>query len=425
MELCSYGCGKEAKFVLSNKKLCCSKDFRSCSGLINRRKKPVKKALPFTNKESLLCSYGCGRVARFRFKSGKICCENYYTKCPMLKLKYGQPGKENGMYGKRYKQNRLEISPIEENSGHICGYGCGRKAKYPPGFGRHKWCCESHPARCPSILTRNTNTNKKNKVNVQQLEESNKLCEYGCGQIAKYKLLISGSWKLCCENIFNKCPEVRKKNRIGNEGTVLTEEHKKRIGDKNRYSIEYLQKRYLIFCKEEELRYNPDKPNKREIQVRCTNPNCPNSKEKDGWFTPASGQIYGRVAALEHPNGNGGINFYCSDHCKNTCRFYRKTVDQIIKEDGIRAGIFEEDLGPTPADLETLRQEVLKRDNYKCIYCGEPATHVHHIRPIKLEPFFALDPDYAILCCQDCHYKYGHKTGTECSTGRLASLTCL
>jgi hypothetical protein len=28
-------------------------------------------------------------------------------------------------------------------------------------------------------------------------------------------------------------------------------------------------------------------------------------------------------------------------------------------------------------------------------------------------------------CCEECHYKYGHKSGTECSTGNLANKICL
>lgn len=60
----------------------------------------------------------------------------------------------------------------------------------------------------------------------------------------------------------------------------------------------------------------------------------------------------------------------------------------------------------------------------KCEICGELATHVHHGRPKKLEPFFVLDPDWGVSTCNKCHYKYGHPTGTECSTGRLANIQC-
>jgi hypothetical protein len=57
-------------------------------------------------------------------------------------------------------------------------------------------------------------------------------------------------------------------------------------------------------------------------------------------------------------------------------------------------------------------------------YCDELAVHVHHSRPQKLDPGFVLDPDFGIACCEKCHYKYGHETGSECSTGNLANKVC-
>ena len=71
-------------------------------------------------------------------------------------------------------------------------------------------------------------------------------------------------------------------------------------------------------------------------------------------------------------------------------------------------------------EYETWKEEIFKRQNGLCEYCGKKAQHAHHIKPKKLEPFFALDPDYGVACCKKCHYKYGHKSGTECSTGGLA-----
>jgi len=40
---------------------------------------------------------------------------------------------------------------------------------------------------------------------------------------------------------------------------------------------------------------------------------------------------------------------------------------------------------------------------------------------VKTHPYLALDPDNGISFCEECHYKIGHKTGTECSTGNLAN----
>ncbi len=87
-------------------------------------------------------------------------------------------------------------------------------------------------------------------------------------------------------------------------------------------------------------------------------------------------------------------------------------VTQLIKEDQIKAGIIKE--------YNTCKEEVFKRDDGLCVYCG---VKVEHIRPQKLEPFFSLDPDYCISVCSKCHYKYGHKD--ECSTGNLAQIICI
>ncbi len=60
-----------------------------------------------------------------------------------------------------------------------------------------------------------------------------------------------------------------------------------------------------------------------------------------------------------------------------------------------------------------------------CEYCHATENlHVHHEVPQKIVPGYSLDPDNGIIACEDCHYKYGHKTGTECSTGNLANKIC-
>ena len=107
--------------------------------------------------------------------------------------------------------------------------------------------------------------------------------------------------------------------------------------------------------------------------------------------------------------------FYCSQKCKDTCILfdlrgdpYRNTNKPYISN-----------------ELDVFNKLVLKRDNEICYYCNKHhATIVHHRRPKKLEPFFALDPDYAISVCEKCHYKYGHPKGSKHSTGNLAKIVC-
>jgi hypothetical protein len=263
------------------------------------------------------------------------------------------------------------------------------------------------------------------------------LCDYGCGQEAKYQFK-NGKW--CCEQHRTKCPKIResvkgKNNPFYNKKhTIKTKEKKsKRMKElrkdptskynstsyrnKQKLTIKDCVEKYSFFSKIEEMRYNPNKPKEKEIQVHCKNHNCKNSKEKDGWFTPTYIQLYERIRALEKPYGMIENNFYCSQKCKKECPLYDLRNDPYEVKD-------EPELPYTANELQILNQFVMDRDNEICYYCGEHATIVHHLRPKKLEPFFALDPDYAISVCIKCHYKYGHPTGSEHSTGNLAKIVC-
>ncbi len=271
------------------------------------------------------------------------------------------------------------------------------------------------------------------------------LCDYGCGQIANYQFK-NGKW--CCSEYFVKCPKIRKKKKgqvAWNKGKVYSKEErkkmsldqtgkkhsektKKKIGIKvkgrkyskeicikHKLTIEQINKKYPIFSKIEEIRYKPVFYKERIIQIRCKNHNCKNSKEKNGWFNAKNRQIEARIQNIENVNNrNDGSYFYCCDECKLECPLFN------LKSDPFRtiSNLYTHD------EYQTFRLQVLKREDYLCEYCEEKATHVHHSRPQKLEPGFALDPDFGVACCEKCHYKYGHKTGTECSTGNLASTIC-
>jgi len=85
----------------------------------------------------------------------------------------------------------------------------------------------------------------------------------------------------------------------------------------------------------------------------------------------------------------------------------------------------------TQEEYNIWNKEVLERqrirDKYNsCEKCESTENlHVHHEKPVKTHPHLALDPDNGIVLCRECHYKYGHKTGTECSTGNLAAKICI
>lgn len=285
----------------------------------------------------------------------------------------------------------------------LCEY-CRKEAKYQ--FKNGKWCCKPHHSKCPKIIEKNTVANIGEK-------------SYWYGKtlpietIKKMSLKKKGKSNPSKGRIASK--EEREKNSKSHIGKSLTQETIRKL----KYNIKSLKENHLLFCKIEEIREHPET---KELQVRCKNHNCKNSKEKDGWFTPNSPQIGERIRQIKR--GYDGSYLYCCDECKKSCRLYNKRATQLIKEDQINTGIKEE-LIYTPEEYNIWRKEVLKRAEYKCEYCGEPAEHCHHLRPQKLEPFFSLDPDFGIACCSKCHYEKGHKTGTECSTGQIGNKICI
>jgi len=251
-----------------------------------------------------------------------------------------------------------------------------------------------------------------------------KICNYGCGQGAKYQFK-NGKW--CCSKNHSSCPEIRKKLSKTHKGQkhhlfgkTRSEKTKKKISitqkEKQGLTIKKIKERYPFFSHIEEMRYNPDKPGEKEVQVHCKNHNCPNSKEKGGWFIPTRNQLGERIRSIESPKGFGEDNFYCSQECKNQCPLYG------LREDPNKDT--KTQIPYTQEEYNIWRQKVLEQDNYTCQYCRDKATHTHHIKPVKTHPHLALDPDNGISFCKNCHYKIGHKTGTECSTGNLAKEQC-
>jgi len=277
----------------------------------------------------------------------------------------------------------------------LCEYGCGQEGKYKTSNG--KWCCNERFNSCPEIKKRNSETNK-----IKQAGKNNGM--YGKKQTIESKRKNSESNKKVWKDktsTFNSS-EYRKKLK-----KALIEASKKR-----KRTIKMIKEKYPLFSKIEEMRYNPDKPKEKEIQVHCKNHNCINSKEKEGWFTPTNIQLYERIRNIEH-HGLDNSYYYCSENCKTVCPLFNLHSDP-----------FKETINYyTESEYQIFRSFVLKRDNYTCQFCGESATIVHHERPQKLEPFFSLDPDYAWSCCEKCHYEKGHID--ECSTGKLASKVCI
>jgi hypothetical protein len=304
---------------------------------------------------------------------------------------------------------------------HICDYGCGQEATYQLKNG--KWSCVEWWGNCPAFKkVRDTwvvseETKKKQSISLKGKNTWSK----GKPLSKEHRKKMSGKipWNKGKTGIYSE--ETLKKISAGARNGPLpmlgkkhTEEAKKKMSIASKLTIKQIQKKYPTFSKLEEMRYEPGKEKEKVIQVHCKNNKCKNSKEKGGWFTPIRDNIFGRAIAIETYKGNDMNFIYCSEFCKAECPLYNMNGDPNRSKQ----------LPYTQEEYKIFRITVLERENYICEYCENSATKVHHSRPQKLEPGFALDPDFGVACCDVCHYKYGHKTGTECSTGNLANKIC-
>lgn len=112
---------------------------------------------------------------------------------------------------------------------------CGNEHDGKYGSGRF---CNSKCARGFSTKAKRKEINEKVSANLKGYKTvpggKIKLCDYGCGQKAKFEM-SSGKW--CCEDHYNKCPEIKKRNSIG-----LKSSYKKGIRPNNGFPKESYQR---------------------------------------------------------------------------------------------------------------------------------------------------------------------------------------
>ena len=370
-----------------------------------------------------ICEYGCGKRALYSPHKGtrKWCCEDNWQKCSFIRKKSHKRtvGKNNPMFGKNHTEetkDKISRKLIREKN---------------PNFGKR--------GSNSYMFGKNHSKQTKNKMSKQRLGKNNPMFGKNHTEETKDKirnLINKKERSINTKNSYIKNPELIEKRRVKalslrkdenfrNKNIISIKNSWKRIDviNKHKRTIERIKEKYPIFYKIEDMRYNPKKVKVKEIQVRCKNNKCINSKENNGWFTPTKRQIEARLSNVYSNLLGDGCYFYCSNKCKKECKLYRKRTSQLIREIEIEVGTYEGEVPIyTSEEYQTFRKHVLKLDNNKCLYCNELAEHVHHTRPQKLEPFFTLDPDLAISCCRECHYKYGHKD--ECAQIQIANKIC-
>ena len=121
-------------------------------------------------------------------------------------------------------------------------------------------------------------------------------------------------------------------------------------------------------------------------------------------FRPTLRTTMSRVYALEG-KGYGECRFYCGDSCKEACPTFNQK-DFFKGQDGKN--------GTSRETSAWLRQEVFKRDNWKCQKCGmgvEATLHAHHIKPAAEFPVEILDLPNLITLCKNCHNEIHHLPG--------------
>jgi len=272
----------------------------------------------------VICEYGCGQEAQYQLKNGKWCCCEFWQRCPNKR-------KETSIISKLTHNTESYKNKIRENT--LKQFENESSEDRQKRIEKIKTTCNS-----PSYKE------KRKQISIDLWNDG----EYRSMMMPRMKKSFEHRQKLS-ESAFHRFEnemEEEKHLRIqkakdGAKKYFQNEsetKRKHRINSKKR-TIEKIKRKYPIFYKEEEMRYNPDKPGEKEIQIHCKNHNCPNSKEQGGWFTPTNRQIEAKIAGLD----DNLSYFYCSEKCKDECELfnlhsdpnrldeYNKYKDQVFK----------------------------------------------------------------------------------------------
>jgi hypothetical protein len=202
-----------------------------------------------------------------------------------------------------------------------------------------------------------------------------------------------------------------------------SQEVAKKIGKGNKLNFKRVLKRYSELVEIENLIEGPNG----EVLGRCKNANCTRNIKTDGYFVLSVAQIYNRNLGIN--SISDGNYFYCCEECKHECIAFARSgndLENFINPQGNlnQASIQDLSTWRTEVFFQQLKNNIDHVENF-CEICHKTENLVgHHILPQKLYPEFALDIDNGIVLCEECHVKYGHTKGTECSTGNLANKIC-
>ncbi len=326
---------------------------------------------------------------------------------------------------------------------HLCEYGCDQEAKHQ--FKNGKWCCSKFITQCPYIKKVNSEKNKDHKMSIETKRKISKTLKgrpSSLKGIPRSKEIREKIRATCKNNPNSTCFKIgnipwskgltkKTDKRLKNLSDKFTGQKASKIQRHNQskskkllyknkknhpsYKGEYYSNKIPLYDTYAHQLTIEEKPKRYKLDLNVLTVLCAHCKLR---HIPKLSSVQERCRSLNGKQ-HGEQRLYCSEECKANCSIYNKHSYQEDHPKNIE----------TPYTLEeynTWRNIILEQDNYKCQMCGSKEhLHCHHIIPVKLKPMFSLDPDNGIVLCKDCHYKYGHKIGTECSTGNLANKICI
>jgi hypothetical protein len=350
-KLCDYGCGKIGKYQFKNGKLCCSKSFLSCSAMLNTTDN-IKKKIKIPLEDYPLCACGCGQQVK-NIKNKFI---NYH---------------------------HVRVIDTSWNRGLTKETSSGVRKQSESLKGRTK---ETHEEiRIASIKRKGMKSHMKGK---KHTEESKKKMS---DSIKKLKLQ---SW--------NKGKTKATSKRLREMGKKISgKNHPLYIGmECGKYANYDLYVDDISFC--EETRRNKDNPH--ILEVRCSY--C------GKWYPPKTMDVVNRKLKIDRDLAK----FYCSDECKDLCPIFGQAL--------YPKGHINNNKLPTVEVSPELRKMVFLRDNYECQKCGSPnSLECHHIQGKAQNPILANDVSNCITFCKECHLKI-HQTIPGCSYYDLRRPSC-
>ena len=212
------------------------------------------------------CDYGCGKVANYKLGNEKLCCSKSQNSCPKIreKMSKAQSGKNNPNYGKKFsKETKEKMSKAKSGKNH-------------PLYGKHH------------------SEETKEKIGaVGEKIDTDKKCDYGCGQQANYKF---NNGKLCCSKSYHDCEGYRDKLSEANSGKnnaiygkIRSKKTRKKISEANK------GKHHSKETKEKMSETHKDKKRSKETKEKMSKSHLEYMKKNNDLYSKISQECFWKI----------------------------------------------------------------------------------------------------------------------------------